>query len=220
VEVIDALQYLFEPSGLVTDVLNTFGRWVYAVIFAIVFAETGLVFTPFLPGDSLLFAAGTVAGAGSLGLWFTATAVTAGAIVGDAANYAVGRWFGRRLAARFPRRVSSRHLVAAQAFFERHGGRAIFLARFVPLVRTFAPFVAGMSAMPVRRFWLFNISGALAWVTVFLISGYFFGQIKWVAENLTLAVILVMVVSSIPIAVGAWRKWRRKRRVPVVRAES
>jgi len=211
-EAFDALHYLLEPSGLITDILNRFGKWVYLTLFAIVFAETGLVLTPFLPGDSLLFAAGTFAGTGRIDVWVTVAAITAAAIMGDAVNYAIGRFFGPRLAARFPRLIPARHMEASQAFFEQYGGRAVLLARFVPVIRTFIPFVAGMCRMPIRRFWQFNIAGALAWVIVFLGAGYFFGQIPWVERNLTLAMILVVVASVVPILVKGWRQWRRRAR--------
>lgn len=209
-EAAEILHYLFDPSGLIDDLLDRFGNWIYLVLFAIVFAETGFVFAPLLPGDSLLFAAGTFAGAGRIDVWLTIAAITTAAIAGDAVNYAIGRFFGPRLAARFPRLVSPRHMAASQAFFEKYGGRAVFLARFVPIIRTFTPFVAGMCRMPLPRFWQFNIAGAFAWVLVFLGTGYFFGQIPWVERNLTLAMIFVVIASVVPILVKAVRQWRRR----------
>lgn len=209
-DVFGALSYLFEPAGLVTDVLDRFGAWVYAMLFAIVFAETGLVVAPFLPGDSLLFASGAIAGAGRIDVWLVSAAFVAAAVAGDAVNYAVGRWFGTRLAAKFPRLVPARHLATSHAYFARYGGRTVLLARFVPIVRTFAPFVAGMSRMPLVRFWQFNVAGAFVWVAVFLGTGYFFGRIPWVESNLTLAMLLIVLVSLAPLAVkGIWHRRRR-----------
>lgn len=208
-EATEALHYLLDPSGLIDDLLNRFGRWLYLVLFAIIFAETGLVFAPFLPGDSLLFAAGTFAGAGRIDVWPTIAVIAVAAIAGDAVNYAIGRYFGPRLAARFPRLIRPRHMAASRAFFERYGGRAVLLARFVPIIRTFTPFVAGMCRMPLRRFWQFNIAGAFAWVLIFLSTGYFFGQIPWVKRNLTLAMILIVIASVAPVLIKAMRQRRR-----------
>jgi membrane-associated protein len=179
------------------------GAWVYAIIFLIIFAETGLVIAPFLPGDSLLFAAGALAGTGRLELWVVVVIVIVAAVAGDGVNYAIGRLFGKVIATRAGRIIKRRHIEAAEAFYERHGGKAIVLARFVPVVRTFAPFVAGMSRMPLRRFWCFNWLGALGWTAVFVTAGYFFGSLQWVERNLTLVAILIVFVSVLPVVVKA-----------------
>jgi membrane-associated protein len=197
------LSYLLDPAGLLSDLLGHMGVWVYAIIFVIIFAETGLVFAPFLPGDSLLFAAGAFAGTGRLDLWAVVVIVIAGAVVGDAVNYAIGRSFGKVIAARAGRIIKLRHIEAAEGFYERHGGKAIVLARFVPVVRTFAPFVAGMGKMSLRRFWCFNWLGALGWTAVFVTAGYFFGSLPWVERNLTIVVLLIVFVSVLPIVVKA-----------------
>jgi membrane-associated protein len=198
-----SLGYLFDPAGLLSDLLGHMGAWVYVVLFAIVFAETGLVFAPFLPGDSLLFAAGALAGTGRMELWVVAVVVIVGAVAGDGVNYAIGRLFGKVIAARTGRIIKRRHIEAAEGFYERHGGKALVLARFVPVVRTFAPFVAGMGKMPLRRFWLFNWLGALGWTAVFVTAGYFFGSLPWVERNLTLVVLLIVIASVMPIVVKA-----------------
>jgi membrane-associated protein len=169
------LGYLLDPAGLLTDLLGHLGAWVYGVVFLIVFAETGLVIAPFLPGDSLLFAAGALAGAGRMDLWIVAVVVTTAAVGGE----------------------------ATEAFFERHGGKALVFARFVPVVRTFAPFVAGMGKMPLRRFWCFNLLGAIAWAATFVTAGYFFGSLPWVESNLTLVVLLIVFASVVPVVVKA-----------------
>lgn len=218
-EAVEALHYLFDPSGLIADLLERFGRWVYVTLFAIVFAETGFVFTPFLPGDSLLFAAGTFAGAGRMDVWVTIVTLLVAAIAGDAVNYAIGRFVGLRLAARFPRLIPARHLAASEAFFQKYGGRAVVLARFVPIVRTFVPFIAGVSKMPIVRFWQFNITGAFVWVLLFVGAGYFFGRIPWVEKNLTLAMVLIVIASVVPILVKALRHRRRRPRPDEGQAE-
>ena len=207
----EAIGYLFEPAGLLSDLLGHMGVWVYAVIFAIIFAETGLVFAPFLPGDSLLFAAGALAGTGRLELWVVAVVVVSAAIAGDAVNYAIGRFFGKVIAAKAGRIIKRQHIEAAERFYERHGGKAIVLARFVPVVRTFAPFVAGMGKMPLRRFWLFNGLGALGWAAMFVTAGYFFGGLPWVESNLTIVVLLIVVASVMPAVVKAGLHLRAQR---------
>jgi membrane-associated protein len=206
-----ALGYLFDPAGLLSNLLGHMGAWVYAVIFLIIFAETGLVFAPFLPGDSLLFAAGALAGTGRLELWIVVAIVIAGAVAGDGVNYTIGRSFGKVIAARAGRIIKRQHIEAAESFYERHGGKAIVLARFVPVVRTFAPFVAGMGKMPLRRFWFFNWLGALGWVAMFVTAGYFFGGLAWVERNLTLVVLLIVIASVMPAVVKAGLHHRARR---------
>ena len=180
------------------------GAWLYAVLFGIVFCETGLVFTPFLPGDSLLFAGGTLAGAGILDPLLLGAVLFAAAVLGDAANYAIGRFVGERaVTGRLGRFVPPRHLQRTQEFYERHGGKTIVLARFVPFVRTFAPFVAGVSRMDPRRFFGFNVAGAALWVSVFVACGYFFGSVAWVRDHLTVVVIATVALSLAPAVVGA-----------------
>jgi len=204
--------HLMEPAALLTDILDGVGRWIYVALFAIVFAETGLVLAPFLPGESLLFAVGTFAGAGLLSPWLGSIAVFVASVLGDSVNYAIGRCFGTRLAARYPRLIPARRLETSRAYLERYGGRTIFLARFVPVVRSFAPLAAGVSRMPLARFWMFNVAGALTWVVVFLGAGYFFGRIPWVEQNLTPAVLLIVVVSVAPVILTAVREFRRQRK--------
>jgi membrane-associated protein len=207
-----SLGYLFDPNGLLSDVVIHGGLWVYGVVFAIVFAETGLVFAPFLPGDSLLFATGALAGAGELSVWTVCIVVSVAAIAGDAVNYAVGRLSGGLIIRRAGRFVKPRHIEATQVFFEKHGAQALVLARFIPFVRTFAPFVAGMGGMTLGRFWRYNIAGALAWVALFVGIGYFFGTVPWVERNLTLVILACVVLPAVPVVFKACRHHRSSRK--------
>ena len=191
------------------DLAQSYGAWVYAILFLIIFLETGVVVTPFLPGDSLLFVAGTIAAAGDLNIHVLVVLLIAAAIAGDSLNYAIGRYLGPRVFrfddSRFFKRA---YIERTHAFFERHGGKAIILARFVPIVRTYAPFVAGIGAMRYRQFLMFNVSGAVLWVAVLGYAGFFFGNLPVVRNNLT-AVILGIIVLSIMPAIAEF--WRAKR---------
>jgi membrane-associated protein len=189
------------------------GAWLYAALFGVVFCETGLVLTPFLPGDSLLFAGGTLAGAGILDPALLCGVLFAAAVLGDAANYAIGRFVGQRLlAGRLGRYVPARHLRRTQEFYERHGGKTIVLARFMPFVRTFAPFVAGVSRMDARRFLVFNVAGAALWVGAFVGCGYFFGSVPWVRDHLSIVVVATVALSLAPAVAGAAVAKLRRRR--------
>jgi len=185
------------------------GPWVYALLFAIVFCETGLVVTPFLPGDSLLFVTGALAAAGGMDIVAVMSVLTSAALCGDNVNYWIGRWIGPRVFHyRESRWFNPKHLVRAHAFYEKHGGKTIILARFIPIVRTYVPFVAGVGSMPYLRFLAFSIVGALVWVLSLCLLGYFFGNLAVVKENLTL-VILGIVLLSISPGIVAWLKHRR-----------
>jgi membrane-associated protein len=189
------------------------GAWLYAALFGVVFCETGLVVTPFLPGDSLLFAGGTLAGAGILDPYLLCGILFAAAVLGDAVNYAIGGFVGQRvLTGRLGRFVPPRHLKRTQEFYERHGGMTVVLARFMPFVRTFAPFVAGVSRMDPRRFFVFNIAGAALWVTAFVACGYFFGSVPFVRDHLTVVVLATIALSLAPAVIGAAASRLRRRR--------
>ncbi|OAM35605.1 hypothetical protein A7P98_06935 [Eikenella sp. NML080894] len=194
------------------ELTQTYGLWIYAILFLIVFCETGLVVTPFLPGDSLLFAAGAVAALGGMNVHIAATLLLVAAVIGDAVNFAIGKYFGEKLFAKPDSRVFKReYLDKTHAFYEKYGGKTIILARFVPIVRTFAPFVAGMGNMHYGRFIRYNIIGALMWVGLLTYAGYFFGELPVVKNNFGLVVIGIIAVSVLPMAVEiAKAKWGKK----------
>ncbi|HEX9952076.1 MAG TPA: DedA family protein [Rubricoccaceae bacterium] len=199
------IDFILHIDVHLVEIVRQAGGWTYGVLGLIVFCETGLVVLPILPGDSLLFAAGALAAKpdGVLNVHLLAAILVAAAIAGDALNYAIGDRFGRTIAARGW--VKAAHLERTQHFFERYGGRAIVLARFVPIVRTVAPFVAGMGTMPYRQFFVYNVAGGVAWVLLFLYGGYFFGGLRAVEENFSLVILGVIAVSVLPILVEVIR---------------
>jgi len=196
------------------ELVAQYGMWVYAILFLILFCETGLVVTPFLPGDSLLFVAGALAALPSNDLnvhAMVALMITA-AIIGDAVNYTIGRMFGEKLFSNPNSKIFRRsYLDKTHAFYERHGGKTIILARFVPIVRTFAPFVAGMGKMSYRHFAFYNVSGALLWVLLFTYAGYLFGNMPLVQENLKLLIVAIILLSILPGIIEVWRHRRAAR---------
>lgn len=190
-----------------------YGRLVYVLLFAIVFCETGLVVTPFLPGDSLLFATGTMAGAGLLDPGLLFVLLTAAAIFGDSVNYAIGRRVGPAIFEREKTRfINRKHLDEAHRFYEKHGGKTIVLARFIPIIRTFAPFVAGIARMDYSRFVLFNVTGGIAWVGGLVAAGYLFGNLPVVKNNFTLVIYLIILLSITPILAEFGKKLLARRR--------
>lgn len=191
--------------------VEAYGAWLYALLFVIVFCETGLVVTPFLPGDSLLFATGALAGAGLLHYPLVVLVLLAAAIAGDGVNYRIGRRAGPEIFRRETRFLNRQHLLKAHAFYERHGGKAIILARFVPIVRTFAPFVAGVALMHPGRFLTFNITGALLWVIGLVSAGYFLGNMPVVKDNFSMVVYGIIIVSLLPVVVEFIRAGKRKK---------
>jgi membrane-associated protein len=192
--------------------VQDYGAWIYAILFAIIFSETGFVVTPFLPGDSLLFVAGAIAATGAMNVHFLAALLVAAAVLGNTANYGIGRWLGKRLFTdRGSKWLNPAHLQRANAFYQRHGGKAVVLSRFLPIVRTYIPFVAGMAAMPVRRYTAYNVAGAVLWVGALLYLGFFFGNIPWIQENLTAMIIGIVLVSLLPLAI-AYAKSRLARK--------
>jgi membrane-associated protein len=194
-------------------VMAHYGLWTYALLFFIIFAETGFVVTPFLPGDSLLFAAGALCAGSPLNVHVLVALLAAAAVLGNLANYAIGSYLGPKV---FTREDSwllrRRHLDRAHAFFERYGGRSIILSRFVPIVRTFVPFVAGVGRMGFARFFAFNLVGGCAWICLLTYLGYFFGGMPVVEHNFSLVIVAIIVISVLPIAFEALRAWRASRR--------
>jgi membrane-associated protein len=187
------------------EFVQLYGVWVYALLFVIVFCETGLVVTPFLPGDSLLFVVGALAAVGNMNLFAVIAVLVAAALCGDNANYWIGRWFGKKLLVKW---INPAHLRRTHDFYERHGGKTIIIARFMPIVRTYVPFVAGLGAMPYGRYIAFCVAGALLWVASLCTAGFFFGNIPAVKNNLT-AVILGIVLLSVLPGLIAWVKNRK-----------
>lgn len=183
------------------QIISTYGFLTYAVLFAIIFIETGFVFVPFLPGDSLLFAAGAFAALGSLNVWILWILLVIAAVLGDTANYWIGHFFGQQLINNPKVPIKAEHIEETNKFFEKHGGKTIIMARFVPIVRTFAPFVAGIGKMNYAKFISYNLIGGLSWVTIALFVGFFFGNIPYVKENFSLIVLLIVLISVLPMIV-------------------
>jgi membrane-associated protein len=188
------------------QIISQYGVWTYAILFFVIFMETGFVVTPFLPGDSLLFAAGTFAALGSLNVWLLAFLLMAAAILGDTVNYWIGHYLGDR--AYNIKWIKKEYLDKTHAFFEKHGGKTIFLARFVPIVRTFAPFVAGIGRMSYGFFFRWNVIGGITWVVLFTFAGYFFGNIPFVKKNFEFVIVAIILISVLPMAY----EWLRSRR--------
>ena len=186
-----------------------YGVWIYVILFAIIFSETGFVVTPFLPGDSLLFVAGALAALGGMDIGVLIAVLIAAAALGNMLNYQIGRFLGPKVFqwenSRFFNKVA---LEKTHAFYEKHGGKTLVLSRFLPLFRTFAPFVAGIGAMTYARFTLFNLIGAALWAGSLTLAGYFFGNLPWVQQNLTAVILGIVVVSLIPVAIG-WLQQRK-----------
>jgi membrane-associated protein len=208
------IDLVLHADVLLLDLVNTYGGWVYGVLVAIVFAETGLVVTPILPGDSLLFAAGALAAVGALDVRLVLVLLVAAAVAGDAVNYSIGRAIGTRVIRRaetdpqWRRWINPAHIAKAHEFFERHGGKAIVLARFMPIIRTFVPFVAGAAEMTYPSFALYNVAGGVAWVAICVGAGYVFGNVPIVKENFTLVALGIVAVSLLPMVVEYFRHRR------------
>ncbi len=180
-------------------IIDQFGVWAYLVLFAIIFCETGLVITPFLPGDSLIFVAGVFAASGSFNLGLVFLTLAGAAILGDSVNYFLGHHFGKRVLKQEKIKfIKKEHIAETQDFYKKHGSKTVILARFLPILRTFAPFVAGIAQMPYLIFLTYSVLGAIVWVGLFVLIGYFFGNIPLVKENFSIAVMIIVVASLIP----------------------
>jgi membrane-associated protein len=198
------------------------GMWLYLVLFLVIFCETGLVVTPILPGDSLLFAVGAMAGrdGSTLSLPILIVLLLAAAICGDAVNYAIGYWLGPQVfRSERSRLFNKKHLLKAQAFYEKYGGISIVLARFIPILRTFAPFVAGIGQMNYRRFCVFNVAGGVAWVLTFLLGGYFMGGLEWVQDRFHIVIVAIIIISVMPAVIQYFLERRKQLLEKAVPAE-
>ncbi len=208
------IEFLLHAENHLVAFIQNYGALVYALLFVIVFCETGLVVTPFLPGDSLLFAVGALTAQGLMEWEIVVPVLLVAAILGDSVNYAVGKWIGPKVfhfeSNRF---FKKEYLMKAHAFYEKYGGRAIILARFVPIVRTFAPFVAGVGTMNYMKFITYNVAGAILWVGLFVGAGFFFGNLPFVRENIKVVILGIIIVSVLPIAWEFFKGWLEKRKM-------
>jgi membrane-associated protein len=206
------IEFVLHIDQHLDAIIQSYGTWTYALVFAIVFCETGFVVTPFLPGDSLLFALGTFAARGSLDLSLVLLLLAIAAILGDTVNYWIGAILGPKVfhteSTRF---LNKRHLQRTHEFYERHGGKTIIIARFIPIIRTFAPFVAGIGKMSYGKFLAYNVVGGVAWVALFVLGGFYFGNLPMVKRNFTFVIAAIIVISVIPAVVEWWRQWRASR---------
>jgi membrane-associated protein len=193
------IDFLLHVDANLISIISQYGLLVYPILFLIILVETGLVIMPFLPGDSLLFVSGTLAAAGSLNVFLLFILLAIAAILGDSINYAIGSYLGPKVF-KYPdsKLFKKQHLIKTQQFYEKHGGKTIIIARFMPFVRTFAPFVAGIGRMQYARFLAFNITGGILWTGLFLFAGFFFGEIPLIKNNLTLVIIIIIFLSLLP----------------------
>jgi len=217
----DWIKFLFDLVLHLDKYLNliitSFGMWTYLILFVVIFIETGLVVTPFLPGDSLLFAAGAFAGLGSLNVEILFFSLMIAAILGDTANYWIGHYIGPKVFTTESRFLKREYLERTQAFYEKHGGKTIFLARFIPIIRTFAPFVAGVGKMRYGYFITYNIVGGIVWTATFIFGGYFFGNLDIVKNNFSLVIIAIIVISVIPAVVEAIKGRKKPDAAPAAK---
>ncbi|MBP7705862.1 MAG: DedA family protein [Candidatus Aminicenantes bacterium] len=205
------LDFVLHLDKHLSALIQQFGAWTYAILFVVIFVETGLVIMPFLPGDSLLFAAGTFAALGAFDLGWLLLVLAAAAVIGDTVNYWIGHFVGPKVFTREKSRFFKKeYLDRTHAFYEKHGGKTIIIARFVPIIRTFAPFVAGIGRMSYGRFIAFNVFGGVGWVVLLTGAGYFFGNIPFVKANFSLAILAIILISTVPIAVEYVRHRRSK----------
>ena len=203
------INFILHIDVHLNSIIVHYGAWTYGILFLIIFCETGFVVTPFLPGDSLLFAAGAFAAAGSLNVAVLLALLWFAAVAGDNVNYWIGRTLGPKVFHSESRLLNRKHLIQANAFYERHGGKAVIMARFVPIVRTFSPFVAGVGAMRYARFLIFDIAGGALWIALFIFAGYFFGNIPAVKKNFELVIVAIILLSVMPM-VFHWLRERRR----------
>ena len=211
----EGILYIFDAILHIDKHLNQviveYGVWIYLLLFVIIFIETGLVAMPFLPGDSLLFAVGAFAAVGALNIYWTVSLLIAAAILGDSVNYAIGKFLGPKVFSKEEARFFKReYLERTRRFYERYGNKTIVLARFVPIVRTFAPFVAGIGRMKYGLFLFYNVFGGALWVVTFILGGYFFGNIPIIKHNFSIVILAIIVLSVVPVILEFWKHHRQK----------
>lgn len=205
------LDFIINLDKHLTELINNFGGFTYVILFLIIFCETGLFMAPFLPGDSLIFVVGALSASGTMNIWLITGVLIAAAVIGDTVNYHIGKFLGPRIFKKQNVRFLNRkHLDRAHEFYRKHGGKTVIMARFIPVIRTFAPFVAGMGSMSYGRFILYNIAGGVAWVSICVASGYFFGNIPVVSENFTLVILAIIGISLLPVVI-TWLANRRNK---------
>ena len=200
------IEIIFHIDKYLDIVIKNFGNWSYLLLFIIIFGETGLVIAPLLPGDSLLFAVGTFSALGSLNLFWLLIILSAAAIIGDSVNYAFGKFLGKKIIQKGNNHFFKKeYLDRTHKFYEKHGGKTIILARFLPIIRTFAPFVAGVGAMSYGKFFIYNVIGGLLWVAIFVLGGYYFGNIPVIRENFFITILVIIAISVVPVAIEFWK---------------
>jgi membrane-associated protein len=207
--ILGLVDFILHINVHLTELVAEYGPWIYLILFIIIFAETGLVVTPFLPGDSLLFAAGALAAAGSMDVNLLCILLMTAAILGNTVNYLVGAIAGQELVRRFPRLIKQKYLDKTHAYFERYGGKTIVIARFVPIVRTVAPFAAGIGRMTWTRYMAYNVAGSVLWVMLLVPAGYFFANVPFVQDNFSAVILAIIFLSILPALVEGVREWRR-----------
>jgi len=204
------IEYILHLDKFLGQIIQEYGTWTYLLLFLVIFMETGLVVTPFLPGDSLLFAAGTFAGMGYLNIAILFIVLCAAAILGDTVNYWIGHYIGPRAFSGSIRFLKKEHLDRTHAFYEKYGGKTIIIARFIPIIRTFAPFVAGIGAMTYGKFITYNVVGGVLWVALFTFLGYFFGSMPFVRDNFTFVIVAIVFISVLPAILEFLRERTRR----------
>jgi len=208
--IMNLVNFILHIDVHLVQLLATYGTVTYAIIFGIIFIETGLVLTPFLPGDSLLFATGAMAALGSFNIWIILPLMIAAAIIGDNSNYWIGHFLGEKMIANPKIPINKEHIEKTQKFFDKYGKKTIILARFVPIVRTFTPFVAGVGRMNYKTFLPFDIVGGIAWVSLFILAGFFFGNIPSIKHNFSIVIMAIILVSVVPMVIEAIKHKRKK----------
>ena len=207
--IINFIDFFIHLDRYLPIIIDSFGIWVYVIVFLVIFCETGLVVTPMLPGDSLLFALGALAALGSLNIEALLILLSIAAISGDTINYTIGHFIGPKVFSYEDSRFFKKeYLRKTHEFYEKHGGKTIIIARFLPIIRTFAPFVAGVGAMSYSRFIVYNVVGGIAWICAFLLGGYFFGNIPYVKSNFTIVIVALVIIPALPVFIGYFRQRR------------